>query len=283
MAKLLTKRKEKWVASGKPVSIRGAVLNNPTLLEERFTNKLDAMVAFMCKEIKKDLVKFFREPNSKEYFAEDASISSQARILMNKLMKKYNGFFATMSEEAALRQVCAVNKASNASVQASLKELSGGLTLPTGSLTPDMEEVLKATTAEMAQLIKSISNKYLSEVQGAVMRSIASGNGLADLVPFLEKHKGITERRARMIARDQTRKAYNNLNRGRMEKLGLKKFEWLHTGGSDHPRKLHINYSGKIFSFDDLPIIDENTGERGIPGQAINCRCRMRPVLEFED
>jgi uncharacterized protein with gpF-like domain len=39
---------------------------------------------------------------------------------------------------------------------------------------------------------------------------------------------------------------------------------------------------GKIFSFDDLPIIDRKTGERGIPGQAINCRCTMTPVYEFD-
>jgi uncharacterized protein with gpF-like domain len=40
---------------------------------------------------------------------------------------------------------------------------------------------------------------------------------------------------------------------------------------------------GNVYSFDDPPIIDKNTGERGIPGQAINCRCFMVPVIEFED
>jgi uncharacterized protein with gpF-like domain len=31
-----------------------------------------------------------------------------------------------------------------------------------------------------------------------------------------------------------------------------------------------------------LPVIDPRTGERGIPGQAINCRCVMRPLVEFK-
>jgi len=39
----------------------------------------------------------------------------------------------------------------------------------------------------------------------------------------------------------------------------------------------------EIFSFDDLPVIDRRSGERGIPGQAINCRCRMAPVIEFDN
>ena len=67
-----------------------------------------------------------------------------------------------------------------------------------------------------------------------------------------------------------------------MEKLGLKKFEWLHSGGGHHPRPDHVAMSGNIYSFTSLPIIDSKTGERGIPGQAINCKCVMRPVIEFE-
>ncbi|RIQ43658.1 phage head morphogenesis protein, partial [Bordetella avium] len=32
---------------------------------------------------------------------------------------------------------------------------------------------------------------------------------------------------------------------------------------------------------DNPPIIDKTTGERGLPGQLINCKCRMRPVIDF--
>jgi len=68
-----------------------------------------------------------------------------------------------------------------------------------------------------------------------------------------------------------------------MEKVGVKKFKWLHSGGGQKPRKDHIEMNGNIYSFDDLPVIDKRTGERGIPGQAINCRCRMAPVIEFDN
>jgi uncharacterized protein with gpF-like domain len=36
-----------------------------------------------------------------------------------------------------------------------------------------------------------------------------------------------------------------------------------------------------VYSFDDLPVVDERTGETGIPGQAVNCRCTMSPVFDF--
>jgi SPP1 gp7 family putative phage head morphogenesis protein len=284
MAKLLTKRKQAWVDKRKPQVIRGAPLNNPSILEEKFARRLEQLVAKMCDDVNQKLARFFTEPHAEEYFdaAQDASVSSQARILSNALMKKFNGMFSSLAPTIAEQQLNAVNAASSSAVHSSLRDLSGGLSLPTTGITSDMQEVLSASTTEMVGLIKSISQEYLSGVQGQLMRSITSGRGLADLTPYLEKHKGITQRRARMIAQDQTRKAYNNLNRGRMEKLGLSKFEWLHTGGSAHPRKLHQSYNGKIFSFGDPPVVDENTGERGIPGTAINCRCRMRVVLEFD-
>jgi len=114
------------------------------------------------------------------------------------------------------------------------------------------------------------------------MRSITTGNGMQDLLPYLEKAKGISKRRAKIIAYDQTRKAFNNVNKAKMQKLGIKEFEWLHTGGSNEPRKHHIKLSGQIFSFDNLPFSEDN--ERRIyPGSEINCRCRAIPVIKFDE
>ena len=133
-------------------------------------------------------------------------------------------------------------------------------------------------------LIKSIPSEYFRDIQQAVLSSIADGKGLADLTTFLEEQQGVQSRRAKNIAIDQTHKAYNGLNRGRMVQSGIKKFEWVHSGGGLHPRPLHLDQlNGKVFSFDKLPIIEEGTGERGIPGQAINCRCTMVPVIDFKD
>ena len=55
------------------------------------------------------------------------------------------------------------------------------------------------------------------------------------------------------------------------------------TGQGGAPPAPTIELSGKIFSFDDLPVIVPDTGEKGIPGQAINCGCTMRPVYVFPE
>lgn len=278
---LLTRRKQAWQQQFKPQVLRGAPLNPSVAAEERYYAALAKLVRRMSEETLEALEKFFETPHAEEYFAQDDTIAAQARILTNALTRKFDGMFADISKPLAEKTVNEASQQSKSSLHLSLKDLSGGLSLKTDILTPEIQEMLSASVTENVGLIKSIASQYLQGVQGAVMRSITTGNGLQDLVPFLKNHEGVTLRRARIIAEDQSRKAFNNLNKARMQAVGIKQFEWLHSAGSLHPRPLHIAYNGKIFDFDNLPVIDPRTGVRGIPGQLINCKCRMVPVLSF--
>lgn len=283
MAKLLTIRKQKWANKFKPDTIKGDPLNSNFGLAQRYYDRLAALIDRMTAEVEKKIKALYEEPHAEEYFAQDATISSQARILTNAISKKFNDLFASVAKPTAERVAKEADKSSAASVKSSIQQLSGGLQLSSEALESGaLNDILNATVTENVALIKSISQQYLAGVQGAVMRSITTGNGLQDLVPYLERHKQITKRRALMIAHDQTRKAFNGLSKGRMQAVGLEQYEWLHTAGSNHPRREHIAMSGNIYRFDDPPVIDSKTGERGIPGQLPNCRCRMKPVLSFK-
>jgi SPP1 gp7 family putative phage head morphogenesis protein len=175
-------------------------------------------------------------------------------------------------------------KSSQTNLKTSLKQLSGGLALNTGVIPKGMEEVGQAIINENVSLIKSIPSEYFDKISGAVMRSITSGNGLADLEPEIKKYSGQSDRRVSLLALDQTRKAYNTINKQRMQSVGVKKFEWIHSGGGQHPRISHMKLDGRVFSFDDLPLKGEEGFVNGqFPGQAINCRCTMVPVIEFEN
>ncbi len=285
MKKLLTDRKEKWVTQFKPDYLRGKALNPNISDAIRYQKRLDTLIKKMIGDVERELKSLFKTGTAKEYFALDASISSQARILTNALTEKFNELFARMSKPIAEQVVEEANKSSSVALKSSLKELSGGLSIKTSSISPEITDVLNASTTENVALIKSISQQYLSGVQQAVMRSITGTEGLNDLIPYLQKSKEITHRRAKMIAYDQTRKAFNSIDVAKMKSLGIKKFEWLHSGGSNHPRKLHIELSGKIFSLDDPPIIEDNKGKitRGLPGTLPNCRCRLLPVISFDE
>lgn len=220
----------------------------------------------------------------RSFGAMDASLASQLKILLASLGDKWAGRFATASADIVERMVGRVDTAANTSLNASLKELSGGLTIKTPKMPEGLRDRMIAATAENVALIKSIPTEYAQRIQSTVMVSLQTGGqGAADIFDDIEHIGAVTSKRAELIAKDQTSKITTAMNAERAQSAGVKEFEWLHSGGGAEPRELHEAMNGKIYRYDDPPIIDLRTGERGLPGQLINCRCVARPILNFGD
>jgi SPP1 gp7 family putative phage head morphogenesis protein len=284
-APLLTKKRAQWAGKRGGATFKGSKLSYNASSQDKYVRALQGLVKQMTAQTIREVKRLFETHamDGTMMAAMDASnIASQARIVTNRLTAKFESLFGKKAKLLAERMVAAADKNSKSALHMSLKELSGGLSLKTDLMNARLRTITTATVAENVGLIKSIPAEFMTQVQGDVLRGITTGKGLEDIVPALEKYEGVTLRRARNIALDQTRKAYNNVNKGRMQAIGVKKFQWVHSGGGQHPRELHLELDGNVYSFDELPIIDERTGERGIPGQAINCKCTMIPVIEFD-
>lgn len=291
----LTKKKSKWVKN-RNVVLRGKKLHYNVSHQIKYISSLKKLVNLMTKETKKELMKLFKTEKSKEYFNKqkqnekitfDESISSQAKIVLGLLNKRFSKLFSLKSKQFSKKMISNISNISKSNLHSSLKELSGGLSLKTGIVTKGMEEISKSLIFDNVNLIESIQKEYHDDVSGAVFRSITSGNGLGDLIEELNKYEGITERRAKNIALDQTRKAYNYINKERMQNVGVKQFEWVHSAGSIEPRKSHIKIDGHIFSFENLEKEQIELGvpekDQGLPGVPIYCRCIMVPVIDFSE
>lgn len=284
MKKILSKKREEYVRRRKPSKLGGKTLRYNAAVQDRYMKALVALVKQMTQQSEREALKLFKSETAEEFFATDANITAQAKKTTNMLAKKFEQLFSMKAKGLAETMVNQSDKASSAALHSSLKELSGGLSLGTRVFTGEMKTIMNAAIAENVVLIKSIAQEYQKNIQGAVMRSITIGQGLEDLVQFFQKQEGITIRRARNIALDQTRKAYNSLNAGKMQKLGVTEYEWIHSGGGQHPRKIHMELDGQIFSltdYDKMAIIDED-GTRGKPGDLINCACTIRPIIRFD-
>jgi len=149
-----------------------------------------------------------------------------------------------------------------------------------------VSDYLDASVKDNVRLITSIQEQYLTQVESIVLGGMRQGSMPSAITEQLQAQFGITKRRARVISRDQTSKAANGLAKKRMESAGVKYFQWLDSNDQRvRTRHRHIannvtKYGKGIYSFDDLPI-----GEQGVPvapGDPIQCRCVMRPVLESE-
>lgn len=290
----LTQSKNEWARARGDTNLRGTPLMYNAAVQARYQKELIDLVRQMTKETKEQLIKLFRgdtaqefKEQQKEAAALDASISSDAKKITSALMGKFNQLFAYRSRKLAERMLKNTQQVSKSTLHVSLKQLSGGLSLKTSLIPKGMKDVIKASIEENVSLIKSIPQEYFTKITGTVMRSITKGIDLSAFTKQVQKYNGQTERRAKNLALDQTRKAFTTVNVQRMQALNVKKFEWVHSGGGQHPRKSHLIMDGHIFSFENLEReqakLKVPAADRGLPGYPINCRCTMVPIITFDD
>jgi SPP1 gp7 family putative phage head morphogenesis protein len=157
----------------------------------------------------------------------------------------------------------------------------GGLSVRFPKFTPELRDVMEASVAENVSLIKSIGSQFHTEVEGLVMRSVATGRDLEQLTRDLQERYGVTRRRAEFIALDQNNKATSQLQVARQTGIGIDEGDWLHSHAGKKPRPTHLANHGKRFSlregwFDPDPKVRK----RIWPGQLINCHCTWKPVVK---
>ena len=269
----------------KPISKDGAIgkaLRPNAGISADFAKPITKLIGLMYRDALRELTKVFEDTSFTS--AMDASTTSQARIILNWLLRKWSKRFDDTAKSIVDRMIARTLKNSSVTLGLSLKEVSKDFEIDTTLINERLNEVIKASTQEAVMLIKRIPERFLGDVQGQVMRSITTGNGMKDLVPYLTKKYNGDIKHARLTAADQTRKAYQSINTSRLKTLGIKKFVWIHSGGGKVPRVDHIKMSGNEYSFDDPPVIGEMYGNevRGLPGDLPNCRCIYKPIINFD-
>ncbi len=182
------------------------------------------------------------------------------------------------------------NRIAGEFVQSALKKSerdlkkSAGIDVFSGSKT--MQDYLHASAQQNAQLITSIPAKYLEEVQTLVMANMRSGMRPGYIEKALQEQFGVTQRRAKMIARDQTSKIQGELAEKQQKEAGFSYFQWI---DSDDSRVRHRHseiankvtaYGKGIYRWDDLPLSSDGVPIK--PGSDYQCRCIARPVSARE-
>lgn len=270
-------------------TVEGNTLRPNRALQEKYVRSWIQKIDAMAKDVSADVIKLFDTKEAKRNYAMDASFASMAERLSERSTKKWLKIFDAFADRWADSMVDDFNKQSGVSVSATLTKLAGGLTIKASSISQKTSEMMTASSAEAASLIKTISSEYLSDVSEQVMRAVKdpAAGGFEKLQRDIQsklndKYKRV-KNHSKNVALDQTRKTFQSLNYSRLRDAGVDEFIWIHSGGAKFPRKDHIAMNGNKYSFNDLPVIDKKTGERGIPGQAYFCRCMMKPVITFGD
>lgn len=141
-------------------------------------------------------------------------------------------------------------------------------------------DVVRAAISENVELIKSIPERYLSDVKVSVMRAMQRGVDVDGLTAEIENKFHVTYRRAAMIARDQTNKTTAMSARTRLLEVGVREAIWVHNGAVKHPRHSHLKAGKDQVRFRlDQGWYDPEVTRYIMPGELINCKCVARPVL----
>lgn len=146
-------------------------------------------------------------------------------------------------------------------------------------------EFAKNYTENLEFYIKKWQPEEITKMREVVGQMAIDGESRLTIQEYIQNQFKVSQRKAKFLARNESSIAVTEYLSAKYQEEGFQEFKWI-TNMDGRERKLHKELNGKIFRFDNPPIIyvDEKRGivQRGLPGETYNCRCTFVPVLSKE-
>lgn len=140
------------------------------------------------------------------------------------------------------------------------------------------EKVRKDYTKNIHLNINNLSQEMTERLRYRVEQAVGQGMRAKDLKEILMAEYGISQNKAKFIARQDTSLFVAAYREARYADANINMYQWS-TSNDSHVRPAHRELNGRIFSFDSPPITDPATGARNNPGCDFGCRCLPLPVV----
>lgn len=207
--------------------------------------------------------------------ARDAQVPRRSLdTTFQRMAQRFGGIEQTARRLAALavkRNVDTVDDRLKASIKASLRMDISPVLTQSGPIL----DAMRAATQANVDLITSIPKQYFEKLGDAIGKNMEAGLRFEDLAKEVERIGGVTESRAKLIARDQTSKMNSAFNKTRQSSLGIGRYTW-QTSGDERVREEHQANDGQVFNWNDPPAT-------GHPGDDVNCRCAAVPFFDLDN
>lgn len=147
-------------------------------------------------------------------------------------------------------------------------------------LTPEQERNLaREYSTNMDLYIKDFTQKNILKLREQVKAATFGGLRPGSLQDMIQKNYKVTRAKAGFLARQETSLLLSKFHEERYKDVGVRKYKWS-TSNDSHVRHDHKRLNGKIFSWDDPPVVNLNTGKRANPGEDYECRCVPIPIWQ---
>jgi SPP1 gp7 family putative phage head morphogenesis protein len=191
--------------------------------------------------------------------------------MIASIAAQVTGDLAWRAEAMAAQMVDTVNQQDAETLQRSIQQ-AYGLDITPVLRAQNIQPTLTLAQRANVNLIKSIPSQYFDRLNTVVLTGVQQGQRYTDIAADVKNLYGVTDSRAKLIARDQTSKTNAAITEARQTDLGIEEYVWM-TAGDERVRPTHEDNDGKTFRWDDPPA------ETGHPGHDINCRCVAVPVI----
>jgi len=212
---------------------------------------------------------------NKPEMAQDASPAVFLTQVLRRLARRWEDRFEVYAKKLAKYFATEAKDRVDGTLKSILKKSGFAVEF---KMTAAANDVMQATIQQNVGLIKSIASRHFEEIEGLVLRSVATGRDLKSLTDELEKRFKVTRKRAAFIARDQNNKATAVITRVRQEGLGVTEAIWKHSHAGKAPRPEHQKWHNQKYDV-SKGMWSEVDQEYVWPGTAINCRCGSRSII----
>lgn len=245
-------------------------------IEAAYRKKLDALITDMQRSIVWWIRAAYRD--TPPIMAQDEpGAMHRLRREFETLGKRWTDRFEAAAPELARYFATAAKDRVDGALAAALRRAGISVRF---QFTPAAREVFEATVAENVSLIRSIASQHLTQVEGAVFRSVTAGRDIGGLATELEQRFGVTKRRAAFIAQSQNAIATSTITAVRQRELGIVEAIWLHSFGGREPRKSHLAANGKTYKIaEGMELEEHGVMVRTWPGRLPRCRCTSKSII----
>ena len=132
-------------------------------------------------------------------------------------------------------------------------------------------------------LIVSNARNYVTQINTLCEQGVVNGWGVKQLQEEIKKATDkLTDKKCRLLARDQIGKLQGQVSEAQMEEVGLEMYVW-DTSGDERVRPSHKPMDGLLCRWDNANVCSYDNGKTWVerpatavkmhPGQDIQCRC----------
>lgn len=152
------------------------------------------------------------------------------------------------------------------------------------TVAPTLTEQAKLNIAKgWAQNLELYINKWTDQnilkLREEVATNTYHGRRAEGLVKNIQADYGVSRRKAKFLARQETSLLMSKMREERYKDAGITRYKW--SGVMDErERRDHKLLEDNVYSWDNPPIVERSNGRTANPGEDFGCRCVAIPIVD---